>query len=35
MRSICEFEGIKEEFTPEMIDKAWEHLFLESSDFAH
>lgn len=35
MRSICEFEGIKEEFTPEMIDKAWEHLFLDSADFAH
>lgn len=35
MQSICEFEGIKENFTPEMIDRAWEHLFVESSDFAH
>jgi hypothetical protein len=35
MRSQCEFEGRAEEFTTEMIDKAWEHLFIEAVDFAH
>lgn len=35
MRSQCEFEGTEENFTPDMIDKAWEHLFIENVEFAH
>jgi hypothetical protein len=28
MRSICEFEGIPYQMTPDLIDRAWENLFV-------
>ena len=35
MISICEFEGIPYQMTPELIDRAWANMFVEESDFAH
>ncbi|SEK53878.1 ATPase [Roseovarius nanhaiticus] len=32
MISICEFEGIPYQMTPELIDRAWANMFVEDSD---
>ena len=33
--SICEFENIPYQMTPELLDRAWSNMFVEASEFAH
>ncbi|MGR3464984.1 ATPase [Limimaricola sp.] len=33
--SICEFEGIPYQMTPELIDRAWDNMFVRDGDVAH
>lgn len=35
MISICEFEGIPYQMTPELIDRAWANMFVEESEIIH
>ena len=35
MRSICEFEGIPYQMTPELIDRAWENMFVRQEHIEH
>ena len=33
--AICDFEGIPYQMTPELMDRAWENLFVKETDIAH
>ncbi len=33
--SICDFEGIPYQMTPELMERAWANMFVEESEFAH
>ncbi|WP_375260974.1 ATPase [Palleronia sp.] len=35
MASICAFEGIPNQMTPDLIDRAWANLFVEDSEVDH
>ncbi|WP_432447941.1 ATPase [Aliiroseovarius marinus] len=35
MISICEFEGIPYQMTPELIDRAWENMFVKEEEIIH
>jgi hypothetical protein len=35
MISICNFEGIPYQMTPELIDRAWANMFVEEADIVH
>ncbi|MFX0544884.1 ATPase [Roseovarius sp. S1116L3] len=35
MISICEFEGISYQMTPELIDRAWANMFVEDSEIVN
>ncbi|MDK3017132.1 ATPase [Pseudodonghicola flavimaris] len=35
MISICEFEGLPYQMTPELIDRAWDNLFVRESEIIH
>ena len=35
MISICEFEGIPYQMTPELIDRAWANMFVEESEIVN
>ncbi|WP_091846024.1 ATPase [Palleronia pelagia] len=35
MISICNFEGIPNQMSPELIDRAWANMFVEESDIQH
>ncbi len=35
MISICEFEGIPNQMTPELIDRAWENMFVKEEEIVH
>ncbi|SEB97757.1 ATPase [Rhodobacter sp. 24-YEA-8] len=35
MISMCQFEGIPNQMSPELIDRAWGNMFVEQADFAH
>ncbi|MEL6205053.1 MAG: ATPase [Pseudomonadota bacterium] len=35
MRSICDFEGIPYQMSPELIDRSWANLFVDDEDIAH
>ena len=33
--AICDFEGLPHAMTPELVDRAWDNLFVRKADFAH
>ena len=33
--SICEFEGLPYRMTPELIDRAWDNMFVRDGDVIH
>ena len=33
--AICEYEGIPYQMTPDLIDRAWENLFVSEVEFSH
>lgn len=33
--AICEFEGIERQMTPDLLDRAWENLFVSEVEFSH
>ncbi len=35
MISVCEFEGIPYQMTPDLIDRAWANMFVRQEDIAH
>ena len=35
MIAICAFEGIENQMTPKLIDRAWENMFVKEEDIAH
>ncbi len=35
MLSICDFEGIPPQMTPELIDRAWENMFVKEEEIVH
>jgi hypothetical protein len=35
MISVCEFEGIPYQMTPDLIDRAWENMFVRDEQIAH
>jgi hypothetical protein len=35
MRSICDFEGIPYQMTPDLIDRAWENMFVREGHVVH
>jgi hypothetical protein len=35
MISICEFEGIPNQMTPELIDRAWDNMFVKEGAIVH
>ena len=35
MRSVCEFEGIPYQMTPELIDRAWANMFVREEAIVH
>ncbi|UWQ22911.1 ATPase [Jannaschia sp. W003] len=35
MIAVCDFEGIPYEMTPELVDRAWENLFVKEGDIVH
>ena len=35
MISICEFEGIPYQMTPDLIDRAWENMFVKEEEIVH
>jgi hypothetical protein len=35
MIAICEFEGIPNQMTPELIDRAWANMFVKETEFDH
>jgi len=35
MIAVCRFEGIPNQMTPELIDRAWENMFVREAEFAH
>ncbi|MDH3262362.1 MAG: ATPase [Paracoccaceae bacterium] len=35
MISVCEFEGIPYQMSPELIDRAWENMFVRDEQIAH
>lgn len=35
MIAICEFEGIPNQMTPKLIDRAWENMFVKEEDIVH
>ena len=35
MRSICDFEGIPYQMTPELIDRAWANMFVKEEDIVN
>ncbi|MEO0484867.1 MAG: ATPase [Pseudomonadota bacterium] len=35
MIAICEFEGIPNQMTPDLIDRAWANMFVEEADITH
>ena len=35
MISICEFEGIPNQMTPELIDRAWANMFVKEEAIVH
>lgn len=35
MIAICEFEGIENQMTPKLIDRAWENMFVKEEDIVH
>ena len=35
MISICEFEGIPYQMTPELIDRAWSNMFVREEAIVH
>ncbi|SIS67850.1 ATPase [Phaeovulum vinaykumarii] len=35
MLAICAFEGIAPQMSPELIDRAWENMFVSDADIAH
>jgi hypothetical protein len=35
MISVCDFEGIPYQMTPELIDRAWSNMFVRQEDIAH
>jgi len=35
MIAICEFEGIPNQMTPELIDRAWGNMFVKETEFDH
>lgn len=35
MISICEFEGIPNQMSPELIDRAWENMFVKEEEIIH
>jgi hypothetical protein len=35
MISICEFEGIPYQMTPELIDRAWDNMFVKEEEITH
>jgi hypothetical protein len=34
MIAICEFEGIPNQMTPELIDRAWANMFVKDEEIA-
>ena len=35
MKAICEFEGLPYQMTPELIDRAWDNMFVKDEKIAH
>jgi hypothetical protein len=35
MISVCEFEGIPYQMTPELVDRAWDNMFVRDEKIAH
>ncbi|MCI2392964.1 ATPase [Aliiroseovarius sediminis] len=35
MLSICDFEGMAPQMTPELIDRAWENMFVKEEEIVH
>ena len=35
MRAVCDFEGIPYQMTPDLIDRAWENLYVKQEEIAH
>jgi len=35
MISICEFEGIPNQMSPELVDRAWENMFVKEEEIIH
>jgi hypothetical protein len=33
--AICDYEGIAYQMTPDLVDRAWENLFVSEVDFSH
>ena len=35
MRSLCEYRGLEDQCTPELLDEAWKHLRVEDTEVEH